>query len=174
MAEAALSSLADEGVPEPNRRVEYAVDIRYAAQEYTLTVPLLDASEPARDDFVEIIAKRFGQQHESRYGHANLGAPIEFVTLRTTAFGDLGRGAAEQVEAATETAFPHRLREVVFDGQSRSTPLIRRADLAAGHAFEGPAIIVEGTATTVVPPGFSVSVDPIGSLVIRTSTDGTL
>ncbi|GAA0997836.1 hydantoinase/oxoprolinase family protein [Acrocarpospora macrocephala] len=176
MADAARTSLADEGVPEENRRVEHAVDIRYAAQEYTLTVPLLDAGEPARDDFVEIIAKRFGQQHHSRYGHANLGAPIEFVTLRATAFGDLGRGAAERVERAVGTEFPHEVREVVFDGVRRPTPLVRREELAAGHAFEGPAIIVESTATTVVPPGFSVSVDPIGSLVVRAvpAAGGTL
>jgi N-methylhydantoinase A len=45
---------------------------------------------------------------------------------------------------------------------------VRRDELAAGHAFEGPAIIVEQTATTVVPPGFNVTVDEFGSLVIRT------
>ncbi|GAA5045265.1 N-methylhydantoinase A [Thermocatellispora tengchongensis] len=168
MAEEGLASLAEEGVPEENRRVEHAVDIRYAAQEYTLTVPLEDAAEPAREGFVETIAKRFAQQHESRYGHANLGAPIEFVTLRTTAFGDLGRGAAEEIPAAAEGAgFPSRLREVVFDGAARPTLLVRREELAAGHDFEGPAIVMESTATTVVPPGYTVSVDPIGSLVVR-------
>lgn len=59
----------------------------------------------------------------------------------------------------------------------KSTPSTWRADrvdqddqddLAAGHKFEGPAIIVEQTATTVVPPGFDVTVDEFGSLVIRT------
>ncbi|MEZ7124044.1 hydantoinase/oxoprolinase family protein [Nonomuraea sp. AD125B] len=171
MAEEGLASLAGEGVPEENRRVEHAVDIRYAAQEYTLTVPLSDADEPAAEGFVEVIAKRFAQQHETRYGHANLGAPIEFVTLRTTAFGDLGRGAAEQVGEAQGPDFAHETREVVFDGQARPTILVRREALSAGHSFEGPAIIVESTATTVVPPGFSVSVDPIGSLVVRNTEE---
>ncbi|MEU4516541.1 hydantoinase/oxoprolinase family protein [Nonomuraea wenchangensis] len=171
MAEEGLASLAGEGVPEESRRVEHAVDIRYAAQEYTLTVPLADADEPAAEGFVEVIAKRFAQQHETRYGHANLGAPIEFVTLRTTAFGDLGRGAAEQVGEAQGPDFAQETREVVFDGQARPTILVRREALSAGHAFEGPAIIVESTATTVVPPGFSVSVDPIGSLVVRNTEE---
>ena len=40
-------------------------------------------------------------------------------------------------------------------------------DLLVGHAFSGPAVIVEATATTVVPPDHTVSVDEVGSLVIR-------
>ena len=35
------------------------------------------------------------------------------------------------------------------------------------HTFDGPAVVLEDTATTVVPPGHEVSVDDIGSLIIR-------
>lgn len=167
MGDTALASLEREGVPEEKRRLEHAVDIRYAAQEYTLTIPLLDSDEPKRPDFVEIVAKRFAQQHESRYGHSNLGAPIEFVTVRTTAFGDLERGDLERLAPAAGMEFPHQAVEAVFDGERRRTLLVRREELAVGHAFAGPAIVVEGTATTVVPPGFTVSVDSVGSLVVR-------
>ncbi|RKT54609.1 hydantoinase/oxoprolinase family protein [Saccharothrix australiensis] len=166
LAEEGLRALADEGVPESGRRVEHAVDVRYVAQEYTLTVPVHGADEPAREDFVEVVAKRFAQLHEARYGHANPGAPIEFVTLRTTAFGDLGRAEAERL-AAGAGEFPHRVAPVVFGGEPRDTVVVRRDDLAHGHAFDGPAIVVESTATTVVPPGFTVSIDAIGSLVVR-------
>jgi N-methylhydantoinase A len=166
MAKTALESLDSEGVPWPGRRVEHAVDIRYVAQEYTLTVPVTDAEEPNRTDFVETIAKRFAQLHETRYGHANLGAPIEFVTLRTTAFGELNRAETERVPAASDSNVEYRTRRVVFGGRQYETPLVRRDALAAGHALEGPAIVVEQTATTVVPPDYSVSVDAIGSLVV--------
>jgi N-methylhydantoinase A len=175
MAEQGLRSLDSEGVPPEGRRVEHAVDIRYAAQEYTLTVPVTDADEPRREDFVEIIAKRFAQLHESRYGHANLGAPIEFVTLRTTAFGELGRAETERVADASTPDFEHQIREVVFGRERHRAPLVRRDALARGHCFDGPAIVVESTATTVVPPGYAVSVDAIGSLVIRdkSAVDGS-
>ncbi|MBW4718839.1 hydantoinase/oxoprolinase family protein [Saccharothrix obliqua] len=166
MADEGLRALADEGVPESGRRVEHAVDVRYVAQEYTLTVPVHDADEPTREDFVEIVAKRFAQLHEARYGHANPGAPIEFVTLRTTAFGDLGRAETERLpEGGAE--FPHRVVPVVFGGEPRDTVVVRRDDLVRGHSFDGPAIVVESTATTVVPPGFTVSVDAIGSLLVQ-------
>ncbi|TCP55135.1 N-methylhydantoinase A [Tamaricihabitans halophyticus] len=167
MAREALRSLDSEGVPEQAKRVEHAVDIRYAAQEYTLTVPIVEANEPHRADFVETVAKRFAQLHETRYGHANLGAPIEFVTLRSTAFGVLERTEAERIPSAESADFPTADREVIFNGQRYSAPLIKRDELARGHGFAGPAIVVEGTATTVVPPDYTVSVDSIGSLVIR-------
>ena len=162
-----LASLRHEGVGEDSRSAEHAVDIRYAAQEYTLTVPLQDAAEPTHPDFVKIVAQRFADLHEARYGHANLGAPIEFVTLRTAAFGDLGRPAPQEWPVATTEQFPHEVRKVVFDGQEADTVVVNRDDLFVGHRFDGPAVVNEATATTVVPPGHTVTVDPIGSLVIR-------
>ncbi|HVV21420.1 MAG TPA: hydantoinase/oxoprolinase family protein, partial [Pseudonocardiaceae bacterium] len=162
-----VATLADEGVPPERRTASHAVDIRYAAQEYTLTVPLTDAAEPASPDFLKTIAERFAELHKSRYGHANLGAPIEFVTLRSTAFGDLGRPEPQKWPRAESADFPHQVRQVVFGGERRDTVVARRDDLFAGHRFAGPAVIVEDTATTVVPPDHEVTVDDIGSLIIR-------
>jgi N-methylhydantoinase A len=163
----ALTTLGEEGVPEQDRAVSHAVDIRYEAQEYTLTVPLTDAAEPAGADFLDVVARRFADMHKSRYGHANLGAPIEFVTLRTTAFGDLGRPEPQKWPLAQSPEFPHEVRQVIFDGEARDTVVVRRDDLLAGHGLPGPAVVVEDTATTVVPPGYELTVDELGSMIIR-------
>ena len=37
--------------------------------------------------------------------------------------------------------------------------------------LEGPAVIEEATATTVVPPGATLRVDPFGSLVITATSE---
>ncbi|MET9615698.1 hydantoinase/oxoprolinase family protein [Kitasatospora indigofera] len=162
----ALDSLGDEDLPGAERRVEHAVDIRYAEQEYTLSVPLSDADEPAGEGFPVLIARRFADLHQARYGHANIGAPIEFTTLRTAVFGDLDRIEPEPTPAVTGDPIPHAVRPVTFDGVLHRTPIHFRDALAHGHAFAGPAIVVEDTATTVVPPGFEVRVDSYGSLVM--------
>ena len=161
-----LAALEHEGVPDQHRSATHAVDIRYAAQEYTLTVPLVDASEPMAPNFRDIVAQRFADLHESRYGHSNLGAPIEFVTLRTAAFGDLGRPAPQHWPAAQD-GFAHQTRPVIFDDEPHEAIVVHRDELLVGHAFDGPAVILEDTATTVVPPGYGVTVDKIGSLIIR-------
>jgi N-methylhydantoinase A len=167
MEEQGLAALDTEGVAPGQRTASHAVDIRYEAQEYTLTVPLTSASEPAEPDFLTTVAKRFAELHETRYGHSNLGAPIEFVTLRTATFGDLGQPAPEKWPTATSQAFPHQIRPVIFDGEPRDAIVVRRDDLLVGHTLDGPAVIVEDTATTVVPPDHSLSIDDIGSLIIR-------
>lgn len=167
----ALAALAHESVPDDRRNATHAVDIRYAAQEYTLTVPLTDAAEPEAPGFVKLIADRFAQAHQARYGHANLGAPIEFVMLRTTAFGDLGQPQPQHWPAARDAEFAHRRSPVRFGGRSFDTLVIQRDDLLVGHRFDGPAVVVEATATTVVPPGHSVALDDIGSLIITRHGD---
>jgi N-methylhydantoinase A len=163
-----LRSLVSEGVPEESRRTTASVDVRYQSQEFSLNVPLASADEPESPDFVANLAVRFSTMYHERYGHSNLGAPIEIVALRTQAVGDLGRLEAPLFAPAESSEFKHEIRRVVFDHVEHDTTVVRRDDLAAGHKFEGPAIIVEQTATTVVPPGFDVAVDEFGSLVIRT------
>ncbi len=166
MEQEGLAELEHEGVPDQSRTASHAVDIRYAAQEYTLTVPLTSADEPTEPQFLERVAQRFAELHHARYGHANLGAPVEFVTLRATAFGDLGKPERTEWPAAESETFEHTTRPVVFGGTDVDAIVVDREVLRAGHRFAGPAVITEDTATTVVPPGYAVSVDAGGSLVI--------
>lgn len=162
----ALASLESEGIPAADRYAEHAVDVRYLGQEYFLTVPLENADEPLRDDFLDALGERFATAYEARYGHSTLGAPIEIVTLRTRVVGRLESASAFTIAAAEGPEFDHEIRKVIFDGQELDTVVTERDALRAGHTFSGPAIVIEATATTVVPPGFSVAVDEHGSLII--------
>ncbi|MFF5768258.1 hydantoinase/oxoprolinase family protein [Streptomyces tanashiensis] len=162
-----LAALAEQGVPVERQRVEHVVEMRYEGQDYTLAVPLLAAAEPAGEDFLAAAAERFAALHERRYGHATPEAPVEFVTLRSTALGALPETAPVPYaadEAASDTV---RQRPVVFGGQSYDTTVLRRERLAPGQRVDGPAVIVEATSTTVVPPDSSVTVDENGFLVIK-------
>jgi N-methylhydantoinase A len=152
-------ALVDEGVPPEATSVEHSLDMRYEAQEYTLTIT---AGDPLWDGFVEQIAQRFHEAHHSRYGHSNPGAPVEFVTARTALLGELGRAAPEQIEPR-ETAHPRR-REAVFGRRSWDTAVVSRDELA--EELSGPAIVDEQTATTVVPPGWTLRVAALGTLLL--------
>ncbi|GAA1589356.1 hydantoinase/oxoprolinase family protein [Leucobacter aridicollis] len=163
----ALAGLADEGIPADRRFSEHSVDVRYQMQEFFLSVPLTSATEPLEDGFIDRLGERFAAQYEERYGHANLGAPIEVVTLRTRVTGELDSSDSLQIAEATTQEFPHEIRRVVFEQREWDTIVVDRSALGAGHTFEGPAVVVEATATTVVPPRFSVTVEPHGALTIR-------
>jgi N-methylhydantoinase A len=162
----AFASLDEEGIGRETGRVEHALDIRYVGQEYTLTIPLTGKEEPSSSDFDNAIADRFHAAHDKRFGHSNPGAPIEFVVARSTALGDLGRATPKPQESNGKTGYPSTTTEVVFGRQPVRTRMILRDDLPVGATVEGPAVITEATATTVLPPGSSLQVHPLGALIV--------
>jgi N-methylhydantoinase A len=168
----AIESLADEGIAPGQGRIEHALDIRYVGQEYTLTISLLSAAEPRERAFDEALARRFDEAHERRFGHANAGAPIELVALRSTALGDLGRARSQQFGRRLEGGYGYDERPVVFGRVPRKARVVRRDAIAPGEVVDGPAVIVEATATTVVPPGSRLEVDGLGDLVIAIGAEG--
>ncbi|MGW4704088.1 hydantoinase/oxoprolinase family protein [Streptomyces sp. NPDC004285] len=168
LAERGVTALGEQGVPVERRRVEHAVDMRYEGQDYTLTVPLSGVGEPAGEGFLAEVSARFAAQHERRYGHATPGAPVEFVTLRTTALGASPDSTpAGYAPDPGENPWAGRVKPVFFGGVSHETPVLRREHLPTRAEFNGPAIIVEATSTTVVPPDAHVAVDAHGFLVIK-------
>jgi N-methylhydantoinase A len=163
----ARAALSAEGIADDAARVEHAVDVRYVGQEYTLTIPLTGPGEPLGGAFSEALQGRFDDAHLVRFGHCNPGAPVELVAARSTGLGDLGRAAPRPL-AEGELAADAGLRQpVVFDGEPVDALVVRRDDLPAGSRLSGPAVVVEPTATTVVPPGMTLEVDRYGSLVIH-------
>jgi N-methylhydantoinase A len=167
-----IAALDEEHVGRDHGRVEHALDIRYVGQEYTLTIPLRGAGEPREDRFAQALSTRFDAAHEQRFGHANPGAPVELVAVRSTALGDLGRAEPERFDAAADGHRPFDERAIVFGRRERTAHVLRREALGAGAEIAGPAVIVEATATTVVPPAWTPRVDEFGTLVLTGGEEG--
>ena len=70
--------LSEEGFNNPNRRLEFSLDVRYVGQAYDLSVSMTG-------DFVAA----FHRAHERAYGHADATRPIEIVNVRCRATGFL-------------------------------------------------------------------------------------
>ena len=107
----------------------------------------------------------FRAAHQALYGFV-LEAPVELVTLRVEAVGRLPAPVLPRLEAAAMPA-AEGTRAVHFAGGARETPVFDRAALGAGVVFAGPAILTQLDATTLVPPGWRVTVDPSGALLLR-------
>jgi N-methylhydantoinase A len=161
-----FAGLAEEAITRATGRVEHALDLRYIGQEYSLTIPLTGASEPAQEDFRAAVSGRFHQAHQTRFGHANPGAPVEVVVVRTAALGDPGRAAPATLEEVADAGYPADTGEVVFGRTAHEAAVVWRDELRRGAVVDGPAVISEQTATTVVPPGARATVDGFGTLVV--------
>jgi len=164
--------LAREGVRSEAMSFRRSVDVRYSGQEHTVDVPLR-GMRLGSPDVAEELGARFHQAHYALHGHSNEGAPFECVVLRVVALGNLGmpettRNGAHEAPRGPQGSSSRR-RGVVFGGRTIDTPVVYRADLRPGASMSGPVVVEERTASTVVPPGFTLVVDPHGSLILTSS-----
>ena len=63
---------------------------------------------------------------------------------------------------------PSKTTPVLFATGSYPTARFHREYLMPGCAIDGPAIVEEATATTVIPPEASATIDRYGCLIIDT------
>jgi 5-oxoprolinase (ATP-hydrolysing) len=112
------------------------------------------------------LANRFAERHEQIFGFAAHGAELIVESLEVEAVAHLERPRRAKLRKAVRPAQPVALRDAWFAGRWASVPIYDRAALLAGDAVEGPAIIVEVNATTVVEPEWRATVDARGALVL--------
>ena len=149
--------LVAEGISEGAVGFERAIDFRYYGQEYVLTIPL-----PNGPIDMNAVRKNFDDAYERQYGHSSPENRVEMANIRVAALGRLPR--PQSAPPAAEAAKPPRERDVFFAGSIQSTAILDRNGIDAGDTIEGPAIIEEGTATTLVPPGWQAALMDGGHL----------
>jgi N-methylhydantoinase A len=153
---AGAGQLAQEGLS--GEQVEFVrqVDLRYVGQSFELTIA-------AGDD----LPGRFHAEHERTYGFAAPAEPVELVSVRLTSIGRIAKPPVRPLDPGG--AEPKEQREVYFAeaGGYVDCPIYDRYALGAGAAFAGPAVVEEFDSTTVVHPGFAVTVDGTGNLLIE-------
>jgi N-methylhydantoinase A len=154
---AALERRAGEQLAgDPRRTVTRSADARYQGQSFELTV----GAEDLRG-----LAGRFHAEHERRYGYRMNDEPVELVNLRLVATvpGD----KPELREAPPRREVPSGRRRAGFDGDWREVDVVQRADLGAGSAVHGPAVVEFAESTLLVRPGWGGPVDEAGALVLE-------
>ena len=150
-----------------------AADMRYVGQEHAVTVDLAAELFAAGDR--DTIKRRFDEVHAVRYGTSAPDEPAELVSLRTTVSGLLPKPPMVQsLDRGSADPGPPETRRIYFSetGDFVATPVYRRADLGAGAAIDGPAVIEEEASTTLLLPGDSLGVDAYGNLRIRVGSGG--
>src|SRR5579875_1191437 len=176
MAADARAQLQAEGFPPERIELRYFLDMRYAGQGYENPVPV-DAVPMTREELARYRA-RFDDIHKLCHGHAAPGQPVEVVNYRIEALGlvppvelaTIGRAAGQPAAEAQVGERPALF--TALSAQPVPVPVYAREALRAGHRLEGPAIIEQYDATTVVCPGQDLEVDSYGNLVITARSPG--
>lgn len=143
------------------RSLRRAADLRYAGQNYELTVSLPDGA--VDEGWMARVRGLFHEAHRARYGYASPDSVVELVTIRVEVSGRVPHAefpvcppAASPVESARVGSRPVYLPEL---GARVECPLYDRALLGPGHVVEGPAVIEQYDTTTFVLPRQRAVVD---------------
>jgi len=159
--------LEEEGVPNRSRTFSLQVDLRFRRQSFELTISAPTLLTSSVDELVRELAGRFHREHERAYGYTSADEPIEVVAIRLRAEGKIPGHKPRPLPAQSGTPQPVQRLFTRFAQEVVETPVYRRDQLGAEALIEGPAVIVEPHATTVLPPGDVCRVHPFGALLIE-------
>ncbi|HTI54111.1 MAG TPA: hydantoinase/oxoprolinase family protein, partial [Verrucomicrobiae bacterium] len=160
-----------DGVPPAERRVLRSADLRYHGQSFELPVTVPPGPLSAAD--LLRLRDEFHAMHERAYGYAAPEDPVELVNVRLAAIGVTPKPRRAPLAEGGASAAPALKghRDVWFAEAAgfRSTRVLDRGKLLRGNVIDGPAIIEEPDASTLVHPGWTATVDEHGNLALRPS-----
>ncbi|GGD72525.1 hydantoinase/oxoprolinase family protein [Croceicoccus mobilis] len=161
--------LKAEGVPEERIMLERMVDVRYVGQEHTIAITLEAELFASSDGCASALRDKFENAYRQVFGHSNPEEALEVATLRLRATGRSALDARTLLaanDAVPESDRAERTGSIIFDGNAHETRFIARGAMMPEQAYQGPCVIEESTATTIVPPDFSAQIDALGNLVL--------
>jgi 5-oxoprolinase (ATP-hydrolysing) len=164
---------AGAAAPPPVVRLE----LRSAAAERGLE--LLWPEAPAADEAAWLAALRrdYEALHQRRFGYVVPGEPLVLERLQLELMAPQAEPAPAVVAAPpppmeSGVAAPEQLQVWFAEAEGgpprpRPVPFWRREQLVPGQCLEGPALVVEATATTLIEPGWQGRLLACGTLLLE-------
>lgn len=159
--------IAQEAVRPEEIRISHSADMQFVGQTHIINVPL-----PSADVDRATVQTLFERAYFTRFRVELPEIRANLVNLNTSVIGvrpsvDLGRlidpsGRVGNLEAALV-----EIRPVWFEGDWRETPVYARERLPLDAVIDGPAILEQMDATTVLEPGDRARSDADGNIIIE-------
>ncbi|MBK4717784.1 hydantoinase/oxoprolinase family protein [Azospirillum sp. YIM DDC1] len=172
-ATAARAVVESAGLSVERIDLVFELDMHYIGQTHTVAVPLpLSVANGTTGVDEATIRAAFERAYQASFSRLLPGVGAKIVNLRTAAIGRrphfdlaaLAPAAGTTVEGARAGARP-----VWFDGAWHETAVYNRLDLPVGAHIQGPAILEQPDATTVIDPDLSARVDGFGNVIVERS-----
>jgi len=163
------------GAPNAALTTQKHAFMRYVGQGHEIKVSLPD--RPFAPGDAEGLHADFEKAYSEQYGRVVPGLAVEILTWTLT----LSAPSETQLSvsgtgrpAATMSANAYGMRGLLQPGRgdkAADAELYRRADLVPGSELSGPAALVEDQTTTIVPSGFSASINGMGDIILSRDAD---
>ena len=156
---AARDELLAQGEPAASLRVRRRLHLRYDGTDTALPV---DAGDEAS------MRAQFESAYRLRFAFLMPDRPLVIDSAVVEVLGESGSGATLASPGSRNGPPAPEARVPVFaQGSWHDAPLYRRERVTGGDAVDGPAVIAEATATTVVEPGWRAAMTARGDLVLQ-------
>ena len=160
---------AEEHIVASDRRLRRTVDMRYAGQNYELSIDVPEG--PIDAGTMATLDRDFAAAHLRMYGFVAENEAVQLVTFRVEAAGLVPKAAFKPQPDAGPDAGHARIgeREVWMPEANGfvNCPVYDREALRSGNRIAGPAIIEQMDATTVVLPGMYATVEPYMNIILE-------
>ena len=158
LAAEAVAELVRQGAPAAGVRVHRRAHLRYEGTDSALVVPFGEAAE---------MQAAFEAAYRQRFSFLMAGRRliVEAVSVEAVAAGDAPAEAVQPLAASGAAPVAETVR-LFSGGVWWNAALVVREQTRPGHVIDGPAIIAEKNATTVVEPGWRARVTALDHLVL--------
>jgi len=166
--------LEKQRVPKVNMHFMRQMGLRYFGQSYELTIP---TSKPFTEKVLRQAVESFHRKHRAIYGYAVKDELVELVSVKLIAVGLVEKPKLREKplhgkKPSKEAVIAERKVFFEQDNGYVETSVYRRERLKAGNVINGPAVIEQYDATTVVYPCWTASVDRFGNVVLSIGNGG--
>jgi 5-oxoprolinase (ATP-hydrolysing) len=154
---AAVDELVGQGVARAAVELRRRVHLRYQGTDTALVVPFGDL-DALRRDFEAGYRQRFAFLMPGR------ALVVEAVSVEAIGAGERFDAGPAGPEPAAQRPAPQAGVRMYCEGRWRDAALHLREALPAGAVIDGPAIVAEANATTVVEPGWQARLTAAGPI----------
>jgi N-methylhydantoinase A len=171
LEQVARGALSKDGIEGKNRIFNYAIDMRWGAQYYTVRMPIKREKYDARG--IEGLCEQFDELYERLYGKGSAYTPAgRFVTsFIVDGIGKVAKPVLRKYHlSGTDPAGAFKAKRSIHFSKFKRYEPTSTFDyelLEAGNVVEGPAIIEAPQTTIVIPPGQKGRVDEYKNIVIK-------
>jgi len=166
----ARDDVAAEGLDGAQARFARELDLRYTGQGYELRTPLDGLfTGNLTSDALRRAREKFDERHAQLHGHAAKERLVEVVSYRLRLRVAVPKYAPrdEPMPALPRAAEPKGRRTIHLDDATACEAMLYERDrLDIGAVIDGPAIVEQFDATTVIPPGWRARVDRRRNLIL--------
>ncbi|HEY3814363.1 MAG TPA: hydantoinase B/oxoprolinase family protein [Caulobacteraceae bacterium] len=159
LAGEAERALRDQEAPISGVEIHRRAQVKYGGTDTPIEVAFGTPAEMRR---------AFEALHLDRFGFTAPEKSLVVEALVAEAVGHaVGATDAPKPPAKQANAEPVANVTARMAGAQHATPIFQRDHLGPGARVDGPAIIAEATATTVVEPGWRASMNHLGDLILE-------